>query len=103
MTKNKKSAVITSIMVITIALTLFALPAANAQTGVTKNTFAIVGALPNPVGVGQETLILGGITHATAWPQPGWEGVTITVTKPDGTTTTLGPKTTDTTGMTGLD
>jgi hypothetical protein len=85
----------------TFALTLVAIPTASAQAGVTKNTFAIVSALPNPVGVGQETLILTGITHATAWPQPGWTGVTITVTKPDGTTETLGPVTTDTTGMTG--
>ena len=102
MTKSKTSAMIASMMVITIALTLFALPTANAQTGVSKNTFAYVGAMPNPVGVGQQTLITAGITHATAWPQPGWTGVTVTVTKPDGTTQTLGPVTTDTTGMTGI-
>src|SRR3990172_7582695 len=102
MTKNKTSAIIGTILVITIALTLFALPSVNAQAGVSKNTFAIVGALPNPVGIGQETLILAGITHAIAWPQVGWTDVTVTVTKPDGSTTTLGPVTTDTTGMTGI-
>lgn len=102
MTKTKKSAIIASILVTTIVITLFALPAVNAQAGVFKDTFAYVGAMPNPVGVGQETLITAGITHATAWPQPGWFGVTVTVTKPDGTTQTLGPVTTDTTGMTGI-
>jgi hypothetical protein len=90
------------ILVLSIAVPLLALPSVNAQAGVSKNTFALVGAMPNPVGVGQETLITTGITHATAWPQPGWFGVTVTVTKPDGHTQTLGPVTTDTTGMTGV-
>jgi hypothetical protein len=97
------ASLIALILVSAMAIPFIALPAANAQTGVKKNTFAIIGALPNPVGVGQETLILTGITHATAWPQPGWVGLTVTVTKPDGTTITLGPVTTDTTGMTGID
>jgi hypothetical protein len=100
--KNKTMATtIALFLMLTIAITLVALPNANAQT--TKNTFALIGALPNPVGVGQETLILTGITHATAWPQPGWYKLTVAVTKPDGTTETLGPVTTDTTGMTGID
>jgi hypothetical protein len=90
------------ILSISIAIPLLGLPLAIAQTGVSKNTFPLVGAMPNPVGVGQETLITTGVTHATAWPQPGWYGITVTVTKPDGTTQTLGPVTTDTTGMTGI-
>jgi hypothetical protein len=89
------------LLILASSISLVVLPTANAQA--TKNTFAIIGALPNPVGVGQETLILTGITHATAWPQPGWYNVTVTVTKPDGSTETLGPVTTDTTGMTGID
>jgi hypothetical protein len=104
MQTNKKllSTLFVGILVLSIAVPLLSLPITSAQTGVSKNTFALVGAMPNPVGVGQETLITTGITHATAWPQPGWYGVTVTVTKPDGTTQTLGPVTTDTTGMTGL-
>ena len=89
-------------LMIAISLILVAFPAASAQPGVSKNTFPIISSLPNPVGVGQETLVLTGITHATAWPQPGWYDVTVIVTKPDGTTQTLGPVTTDTTGMTGI-
>jgi hypothetical protein len=91
------------ILTLSIAMPLLNLQPAQAQEGVFKNTFPLIGALPNPVGVGQQTLITVGITHATAWPQPGWYGMTVTVTKPDGTTETLGPVTTDTTGMTGVD
>jgi len=64
-------------------------------------SYPFIGAMPNPIGVGQETLIHTGISAQTAWPQPGWSGITVTVTKPDGTTQTLGPFTTDTTGGTG--
>lgn len=100
--KNKYLTIAIAIILVTsIAIPLAYLPTANAQAGVSKNTFAVVGAMPNPVGVGQETLITLGITHATAWPQPGWTGITVTVTKPDNTTETLGPFTTDTTGLTG--
>lgn len=91
-----------AILVTTLAVQYLSVPAANAQAGVSKNTFPLIGAMPNPVGVGQETLITTGITHATAWPQPGWYQLTVTVIRPDNTTETLGPVTTDTTGMTGL-
>ncbi|MCW4000754.1 MAG: PQQ-binding-like beta-propeller repeat protein [Candidatus Bathyarchaeota archaeon] len=90
------------ILSILLALPMINTPSANAQTGVSKNTFPLIGALPNPVGVNQETLITTGLTHATAWPQAGWYRVTVTVYKPDNTTETLGPVTTDTTGMTGI-
>jgi len=88
-------------LTLTIAVPLVALPTANAQAPKTKNTFPLIGALPNPIGVGQETLIWLGITDFTTRPQMGWKGLTVTVTRPDGTTETLGPFMTDTTGMTG--
>ncbi len=102
MARNRTSSAIAIMLTLMIVLAIGAVPSAFAQAGVSKNTFAFIGAMPNPVGVGQETLVTTGITHATAWPQPGWYGVTVTVTKPDGTTQTLGPVTTDTTGMTGI-
>lgn len=88
-------------MILTLAFvaSILALPTANAQA--TMKTYALCGITPNPVGVSQETLIWLGISHATSWPQPGWTGLTVTVTKPDGTTQTLGPFNTDTTGSTG--
>jgi outer membrane protein assembly factor BamB len=98
--KNKTiSPLIALILMITIAISLFALPSTNAAN--TMKTYALSGLTPNPVGVGQETLVWIGISHPTAYPQTGWEGLTVTVTKPDGTTQTLGPFSTDTTGSTG--
>ena len=82
-----------------MAFSLVALPTANAQE--TRVTYAYMGVMPNPAGVGQEVLLHYGITHPTNWPQAGWEGFTVTVTRPDGTTETLGPLTTDPTGGAG--
>ena len=66
-----------------------------------KATYAYIGAMPNPVGVGQETLLHLGITDAISGASNGWTGLTVKVTKPDGTTQTLGPFKTDSTGGTG--
>jgi outer membrane protein assembly factor BamB len=92
-------AIITTFLMIAIAMPLLNLPIADGQ--VTRTTYAYIGATPNPIGIGQETLLHLGITHPTAWPHAGWVGLTVTVTKPDGTTQTLGPFTTDPTGGTG--
>ena len=101
-TKNKTMATLISFMLIaTIVISIFALPNANAQTSKTKNTFPIIGVHPNPIGVGQEVLIVTGITHPTMEPQIGWAGLTVTVTRPDNRTETLGPFHTDSVGTTG--
>src|SRR3972149_6600904 len=101
-TKNKTKAATTLFLISTIALTLFALQPANAQTVVgTKKTYAMIGAMPNPVGVGQETLLWIGISDQLQTASHGWEGLTVTVEKPDGTKTTLGPFRTDSTGSMG--
>jgi hypothetical protein len=85
-----------------MVVSIVALPAANAQVPVHhKATHAYIGATPNPVGVGQETLIHVGITDELAGVEYGWEGLTVTVTRPDGKTETLGPFRTDPTGGTG--
>ena len=99
--KNKTIAtLIALLLIITTAIPLFAFQTASAAE-ITMKSYPLIGAMPNPIGVGQETLLHVGISAQTAWPQPGWEGLTVTVTKPDGTTQTLGPFTTDTTGGTG--
>ncbi len=102
--RRKSLAIAISLLMMTIiTITLFALPAALAQQQNyrTKKTYAVVGLLPNPVGVGQEVLIWVGITDYVQNPWNGWEGITVTLTKPDGTTQTLGPYRTDSTGATG--
>ncbi|MCW3983705.1 MAG: hypothetical protein NWE96_06885 [Candidatus Bathyarchaeota archaeon] len=63
-------------------------------------TYSIVDAIPDKVGVGQTTLLKTGITQAVGSAQDGFVGLTLVITKPDGTNTTLGPFKTDSTGST---
>jgi hypothetical protein len=104
MTKNKTATGVATFLMLTAIISLVALP--NTYAAGTKKTYPVIGATPNPVGVGQETLILIGITDATSSALYGWTGLTVTVKKPDGTTETLnngGPGyTTDSTGLTGV-
>jgi hypothetical protein len=67
----------------------------------TRVTYAFIGATPNPVGVGQETLLHIGITQQYNDVHKGWIGLTVVVTDPSGKETTLGPFNTDPTGGTG--
>jgi hypothetical protein len=98
--KNKTVTIIIALLlIITIAIPLSAISAAVPIHH--KATHAYVGATPNPIGVGQETLIHLGITDELQDVQYGWVGLTVTVTRPDNTTTTLGPFRTDATGGTG--
>jgi len=70
----------------------------NAQAAPTQQTYAIVDAIPNPTGVGQATLLKYGISQALGSADLMWTGITLTITKPDGTKETLGPFSTDSTG-----
>jgi outer membrane protein assembly factor BamB len=77
---------------LTIAATLITcLPAVNAAS---EKTYAFLTVRPNPVGVGQTVFVVFWLSQP---PPPGppppifWEGLTVTVTKPDNTTVTLGP------------
>jgi hypothetical protein len=101
--KNKAKTTIVLLLMFAMAISLVALPVANAQPEL--KTYPVIGATPNPVGVGQETLILLGITQQLSSALYGWEGLTVTVTKPDDTIETLDNNgagfTTDSTGMTG--
>ncbi|MEM3050609.1 MAG: PQQ-binding-like beta-propeller repeat protein [Candidatus Bathyarchaeia archaeon] len=96
--KSKTSAA-ALLLLLTMAFACAILPVANAQ--ITRKTYAFCGVTPNPVGVGQAVLIHLGISQQTATTYDSWKGLTVTVTKPDGTTETLGPFKTDSTGGTG--
>lgn len=67
----------------------------------TRKTYPFINAVPNPVGVGQEVLLHIGITHPLQGALDKWEDLTVTVTDPDNSNTTLGPFSTDSTGGTG--
>jgi hypothetical protein len=97
---NKAKQAIAILLLMSFVITVVpALPISGAATE--KKTYAFLGATPNPVGVNQEVLLHIGITEATAGTYYQWKGLTVTVTRPDGTTETLGPFSTDSTGGTG--
>jgi hypothetical protein len=64
-------------------------------------SYAYLGVLPNPIGVGQQVLFHVGITRQLSLVGMGWEDLSITIEKPDGTTDTISGITTDSTGGTG--
>jgi len=98
---NKAKQLIAILLLLSFAISIATtLPISNAQTD-TKKTYAFVAATPNPVGVNQEVLIHVGISEATSGTTAKWTGLTVTVTDPDGKTSTLGPFSTDSTGGTG--
>jgi outer membrane protein assembly factor BamB len=104
MTRSKTTNAIALLMMLTMTAAFVALPTANAQFGPQINTmtsYAFIGARPNPVGVGQSVLLHFGITASTQNATENFKGITVTVTKPDGTAQTLGPFNTDSTGGSG--
>ncbi len=99
-TLNKKamSSAIAIFLISSIAVTLFALPNANAQS--TGKAYPFIDAVPNPVGVNQATLLNVGALNFLNAENDGWN-VTVSITKPDGQTETLGPIKTWSTGTAG--
>ena len=91
--KSKKVSAIALFLILTIAVTLVALPTANAHTPAwTIIGYAYVSASPNPVGVGQRTAIFiwtgPPLAGALAENNIRRQNFTLTITKPDGTTET---------------
>jgi hypothetical protein len=101
--KNLRSVrtLLSMILLAAFIVSIIISPASTAVPVHHKATHAYIGATPNPIGVGQETLIHIGITDELELVQYGWKGLTATVTKPDNTVMTLGPFDTDSTGGTG--
>ena len=88
-----------------LTITLGALPSALAHTPAWNiPTYSFISVSPNPIGVGQQVNVnfWVNIPPPTASAQYGdrWGNMTVKVTKPDGTTQTLGPFTSDATGGT---
>ncbi len=99
MSKNRTVIAIAMLLMMSIAVSLIALPSVNAANE--KKTYAFIGAMPNPVGVSQEVLLHIGIPDVLYNAADGWKDLTVTVKTPSGDTKTLGPFTTDSTGGTG--
>ena len=86
-------------MIMAFAISMIALPGfVNAASG--NKTYPFVEAIPNPVGVGQRTLINFGLLNYLNIDGDGWN-VTLTITDPSGHTETIGPLKTWSTGTVG--
>lgn len=72
---------------------------AKAQTGNTIPTYAFINVSPNPCGVGQTVTVNFWLAVPIADSELA-KNMTVVVTAPDGTKTTLGPFTSDLTGGT---
>jgi hypothetical protein len=96
---KSKISTIALILLLTISATLFTLTSVYAQSG--KGTVCYLGVMPNPVGKHQTMLMHVGITDSLSSPELGWEGMSITINRPDGQTDTITDIKTDSTGGTG--
>ena len=102
--KNKTIAtLIALILTLTITIPLTALPTVNAHTPPWKiPTYAYIAITPDPIGVGQQALIVYWMSQlpptATGISGGRWQNLMIEVTKPDGTKQTMGPYISDPVG-----
>jgi len=98
--KMKTNKIFAILIVLAFVISIVPMTQVKAQTAPTMKTYAVVDAIPNPVGVGQDVLIKTGILTQLGTVDLGWTGLTVTVVYPDNTTKTLGPFRTDSTGST---
>jgi hypothetical protein len=98
--KTRKISTLLLVFAFAISALVMAIPLQTTQAATSMKTYAISDAIPNPIGLGESTLLKCGISQAAPSASYGWTGITIQVVAPDGKSTTLGPLTTDSTGST---
>ncbi len=101
--RNKTLSTVALILILSISAIMMVVPTASAHTPPwTIPTYAFISVQPNPVGVNQAAFVNFWLDKVppTANGAYGdrWQGFTVTVTKPDGTTQTLGPFSSDDVG-----
>ena len=107
--KNKTMAfLIAALLTISIGASTILIPNATAHTPPWSiPTYAYINVAPNPAGIGQTVNIGMWINNpppdASRTYGDRWQNFKVTVTKPDGTTESLGPFTSDDTGGTHAD
>ncbi len=97
---NYKKTLSTLILIAFLVSVIAAIPMQPTASQSTLKTYSLVDAIPERIGLGETTLLKTGITQAVNAAQDGFTGLSLVVTKPDGTNTTLGPFRTDSTGST---
>ena len=100
MIRNKTSVAITLLLLVAFAISIVAIPAANAVLMPARDTYAFVTANPNPIGVGQEALVVMWLSEPLPSDAFRRGGHQLVITKPDGTTETKGPFVAESTGST---
>jgi hypothetical protein len=100
--KSKIATSIAVLFIVTMAISMFTLPTANARDPLTVPTWAYLYATPNPVGQNQETLFIFWLDAVppTASGAYGdrWTGFMVNIMKPSGTNDTIGPYKSDAIG-----
>ncbi|MCL5878139.1 MAG: PQQ-like beta-propeller repeat protein [Candidatus Bathyarchaeota archaeon] len=106
--RNYAAAFLTLIMVVSIAFPLMTLPqtASAADNELSIDTYAHLSVAPNPVGVGQQLVIVMWLDKPPPVPETqtstlraiAFTNFTVTVTEPDNTVTVLGPFESDSAG-----
>ncbi|HSV50416.1 MAG TPA: hypothetical protein VLH35_08865, partial [Candidatus Acidoferrales bacterium] len=99
--QNKSKQILSVLLVLAFVSSIVPLVQTTDAATAAKPTYAFISSTPNPVGVGQETLLHIGISEATNGTYFQWKGLTVSVIDPDGKNSTLGPYNTDSTGGTG--
>ncbi|MFB3888117.1 MAG: PQQ-binding-like beta-propeller repeat protein [Candidatus Bathyarchaeia archaeon] len=93
LSKNRKTLAV--VLTLALATTILMTQATFANAAAQVDTYAYISAVPSPIGVGQQLTVLIWLNHAppTAAGPKGdrWEGMKVTITKPDGTTEVQGP------------
>ncbi len=95
-----KVSTIILLTVLTLSLILTIFPMTNAQQ--TQKTYPYIAAIPNPAPVNEQLLFHVGISAQLSSTHMGWEGLSITIQRPDGQTETISDIRTDATGGTGV-
>ena len=100
-TKSKTTTIAAALLIIlAMAISLLAFPG-NESTTAQVTMYPYIGVLPNPVGVNQEVLLHIGVTTQLNDQADGWEGLWVTIDRPDGDQDLIEDVRTDSTGGTG--
>jgi hypothetical protein len=103
MQKMRKTIALFLVLIFAASMAMAIPSETQGQTAPTMKTYAIMDATPNPVGVGEQTLLRFGVIEATGDASYGWKDIRVVVTDPNGKNETLGPFVTDSTGGTAVD